>query len=414
MNVKAMVMDDDPRVCRALSRVITKSGFDAITLSDPQKFMATLAKEKPDLLFLDLNMPNVDGVKLLSDIPLDFPIAVHIISGVDPSVLASTYKMDRARNGLVKGVITKPFDWSKIIELLVSAKVELESAGFLRNSALSPNAYPKPAIPITEKDLDNAIKNLQIKMNYQPKIALDTGKIVGVEALARWIHPTFGNVPPMLFIPFAESSGQILELTKYLFNYAISDFSILKKRFGEDLKLAFNVSACILGESTLPDILEQCVEKHSLQAGSIILEVTETASSQDKVKTMEILSRFRIKGFELSMDDFGTGYSTLLQLLDYPFSELKIDRSFIIGLQDNKDSESRIIVESTLKLAEKFGLKTVAEGIEDSETLKWLATHGCREGQGYFISKPQSIINLLKWYDEYTEKKRKESETHAT
>ena len=401
--MKAMVMDDDARICRALSRAIIKSGFDAITLSDPTQFLDAIERERPELLFLDLNMPKVDGVQLLKSMPEDLPMQVYLMSGVDPSVIASTFKMAKGRGGAVKGTITKPLDWTKIVETLVAAKIELEGRALqeLKEQATLDSSSPsRQEIPLSTIDIDQGIQKLQIRMHYQPKVELDSGNIVGVEALARWVHPTLGNIPPIVFIPFAEKSGQIKELTLHLFSYALADFKLLPSRFGE-IKLSFNISACMLGDNALPDLLAGQLKNVGLAPEDVILEITETATSEDRYMAMEILSRFRLKGFGLSLDDYGTGYSSLVQLLDFPFSELKIDRSFISGLGTESDKESRIILESTLEMANKFGLTTVGEGIEDSETMKWLTMHGCQEGQGYYISKPQSIISLMSWYEEY-------------
>jgi len=402
--MKVMIVDDNPGMCRAISRLVIKAGFEAITMSDSKDFIDVYTKHKPDLLFLDLNMPGDDGIRLLRKLQKsDLDGSVYLISGEDPSVVSSSFKLAKQCSINVVEILQKPLDWAHIMTILTTAKIRNEASKLdintIKNTDSDGQDFDRFSISVI--DILEGMKQLQIRMNYQPKISLASGEVVGVEALARWIHPTMGIIPPMTFIQYAEKLGVIADLTFYLFAFALTDFNIIRKKLG-NIHLSFNVSALMLEDEMLPDKLENHVQTYGLDTKNIILEITESAASTNKLDAMEIISRFRMKGFGVSLDDYGTGFSTLAQLLDFPFSEIKIDRSFVMALSNEGKNEAEIIVESTLDMASKFKMKTVAEGIESSEIMAWLKSHGCNEGQGYHICRPQSMLNLIKWFDDYS------------
>lgn len=243
-------------------------------------------------------------------------------------------------------------------------------------------------------DLKNAIADQQLALYYQPKINLKTGEATHVEALVRWHHPRLGMIPPDDFIYIAEQTGQINALTQSVFLLALNQFNQWKSQ-GITLNIAVNISAENLKDSSFYRFICQSTETHKVPPNKITLEVTESVVVGDPDAAIALLQRFKDKGFKLSIDDYGTGYSSLAQLKQLPVHELKIDKSFVQKLQHDEDDQ--IIVRSTIELAHNMGLTLVAEGIEDEFALKWLASHGCELGQGYFISRPQPVDEITPW-----------------
>ena len=396
---KLLIVDDDARICKLIARTAVKSGVKVMSLTDPSAFHPTIDSFKPTIVFLDLNMPEIDGIQILMSLKeAKVTPQIYIMSGVDPAILASTYRL-AVKNGVkISGLLTKPLDWLRITKILSSPDTPPHANTDVKSKApVATVDSTLNEIKISKFDVSQGIHQSQFFMDYQPKIALDSGKVIGVEALARWVHPDMGNIPPTVFIPFAEENDLIWHLTYSLITYAIFDFRLLQKTLG-DFKLAINISVKLLEDSQLPEKLTDLFETAGIPTKKVILEITETLDTDETILSMEILSRFRIKGFNLSIDDFGTGYASLSKLLTYPFTELKIDKQFTMGIKNDKDS--RIILESTIDMAKRFNLDIVAEGIEDSETLRWLIDKGCSEGQGYYLCPPMSPIKLIQWYQD--------------
>ena len=243
-------------------------------------------------------------------------------------------------------------------------------------------------------DLKHAINDNQLELYYQPKLNLASGKPTHVEALVRWSHPTLGMVPPDNFIHIAEQTGQINALTNWVFLTAIQQYNSWLEQ-GLDINIAVNISAENLKSPDFFDFICHSMKSAAVPFSKITLEVTESAVVDDAGLAMKMLRKFKKKGIKISIDDYGTGYSSLAQLKQLPVHELKIDKSFVQRLHDDEDDQ--IIVRSTIELAHNMGLTVVAEGIEDQFALDWLAKHQCELGQGYFISRPQSVEKITAW-----------------
>jgi EAL domain-containing protein (putative c-di-GMP-specific phosphodiesterase class I) len=244
--------------------------------------------------------------------------------------------------------------------------------------------------------LRRAIDQDGLSLAYQPKLDVASGRVVGVEALARWRDEALGDVPPSEFIPLAESEGLIDGLTQSVCRRALNQLAAWRGQ-GFSLSIAINVSALTLRDVGLPDFIERLCRLQDIPCDEVTVELTETAAQHD-VHLLDTLTRFRIKGFCVALDDFGTGYSSLLQLRQLPFTELKIDRSFIHDVTTAEDS--RLIVRSVIDLAHALGLIAVAEGVEDEATLKVLAALGCDQVQGFFIARPMAADELTHWLRE--------------
>jgi EAL domain-containing protein (putative c-di-GMP-specific phosphodiesterase class I) len=241
---------------------------------------------------------------------------------------------------------------------------------------------------LTEAELATAIETQQLVLHYQPKLSfMPDGKtaIDSVEALVRWQHPQRGLLYPDAFIELAEKTGLIIGLTDCVVDLAIAQL----KRWldqGLELSVAINISPQNITNLEMPDKLVSKINKAGLEPKMFIMEITESAVMDNIDMITDVLTRIRIKNFALSMDDFGTGFSSLIQLYRLPFSELKIDRSFVPDIEHNE--EARIIVKSLVDLAKNLGLSTCAEGVETKAILDYCKKIGCDRVQGYYISKP--------------------------
>ncbi|SAK78352.1 response regulator receiver modulated diguanylate cyclase/phosphodiesterase [Caballeronia fortuita] len=247
-------------------------------------------------------------------------------------------------------------------------------------------------------ELRQAVERDQLTLYYQPKVDLATHRVKYVEALVRWDHPTRGFVAPDQFIPFAEQTGYIKTISRWVADKAIAQCAAWRRQ-GIELAVSVNVSARELIQSTLPEIFQSLLDKHGVAPESIWIEITESAIMDDPNHAIETLDRLHALGIRLSIDDFGTGYSSLSYLKRMPVDELKIDKSFVIGMFQHKDDET--IVRSTIDLGHNMGLKVVAEGVETVEMLERLRTLRCDLAQGYHLSRPLPPAQLEAWLERW-------------
>jgi len=241
--------------------------------------------------------------------------------------------------------------------------------------------------------LDRAIERKELVILYQPKIALLNGALVGVEALMRWQSPRFGTVDPSMFIPIAERSGAIDELSEWGLRTVLRQWRDWRDQ-GIKTDIAFNISALSLRDLHFPDFIERLCQVENVPCDQLTIEVTEGAT-QHATRLLDTITRFRIKNMGVDLDDFGTGYSSLLQLRQLPYTGVKIDRCFVEDVAS--DPEARLIVNCIVQLAHGFGLTVTAEGIEDEATLDLLRELGCDHGQGFVIAAPLRGIELVPW-----------------
>jgi diguanylate cyclase (GGDEF)-like protein len=242
-------------------------------------------------------------------------------------------------------------------------------------------------------ELKHAIARDELELRYQPKIDLQTAKMVHVEALVRWRHPVHGLMPPDEFVPLAEQSGNISLMTKWVLRHAIHQCGVWIGR-GLPLTIAVNLSALDLFDSELPGYITGLLQQERVEPSCLVLEITESAVMKDPAYGLKILRDLKSRGITLAIDDFGTGYSSLAHLKRLPVDELKIDKSFVISLPSEDD---RVIVRSTIELGHNMGLKVIAEGVETAESWEILKQLGCDMAQGYFMSAPLAADDLFKW-----------------
>jgi diguanylate cyclase (GGDEF)-like protein/PAS domain S-box-containing protein len=244
-------------------------------------------------------------------------------------------------------------------------------------------------------ELRRSLDANELLLHYQPKIDLKTRTVVGAEALLRWPHPRRGLVPPAEFIPLAEQTGLVRPLTKWVLDRAAGEAQAWA-RAGHQIPVAVNVSARSLHDGRIVDDVEEALLTHDLRTSALQIEVTESAVMADAGRAAEVLSGLSGRGVSIAIDDFGTGYSSLDRLRRLPVHELKIDRSFVMGMAGD-GGEDTAIVRSTADLAHNLGLSVVAEGVEDQWTLDLLATFGCDLAQGYHIARPMPAADFAGW-----------------
>ena len=247
---------------------------------------------------------------------------------------------------------------------------------------------------VLRAELRGALERREIILFYQPQVAVATGRVTGLEALARWQHPERGWVPPAEFIPVAERMGLIKPLTTHLTALALTQIGAWEKA-GIAIPVAVNVSMRNLLDPRFPQMLEDTITSSGVDAARIKLEITESAVMAEPGRVLETMHRLRSVGVRFSIDDFGTGYSSLSYLQRLPVEEIKIDRSFVGQLA--KDEGSAAIVRATIELAGSLGLEVVAEGVEDEATLQILKQLGCSTAQGYHISRPLPVEEITGW-----------------
>jgi diguanylate cyclase (GGDEF)-like protein/PAS domain S-box-containing protein len=245
-----------------------------------------------------------------------------------------------------------------------------------------------------EKDLQLAVERQQLVVHYQPQVHAHTQRVVGVEALVRWQHPEWGLVPPGRFIGVAEKAGLIRGIGDWVLQQALTDVAAWQAAGLPVVPVAVNLSMAQFRHEGLLDTVTQALSRSGLPAGMLELELTESVAMEDSEFTIATINRLKHLGVLLSIDDFGTGYSSLSYLKRFAVDKLKIDKSFVDGL--NQDPEDEAIVTAVIQLAKSLGLKTIAEGVETSDQALFLRARGCDEFQGYLFSRPVPAAELAK------------------
>lgn len=428
-DVRLLILDDDPLIGKTIQMIVDASGATSKFTTDPDAFFTLVEQWSPSHLAIDLNMPEMDGVQVLAELARrGTTCRIIITSGVGNRVLEAAGR-SAAEHGLnIAGVLPKPFVPAALRRLLAEAepgKAEAAaSATPLQASATSPageslpgaakqtegGAAPPATRPFTidRASLQEALDARRFSLVYQPKIRCSDGSLSGFEALVRWNDPGQGTINPDSFIPQAETCGLIDALTEQVFDQSLTWLSALIARTSGDgrraaeaartITLSINLSARSLKNAELIESISQRCAAAGIHPERIIFELTETSTMENPVEALDLLTRLRMKGFQLSIDDFGTGFSSMLQLVRLPFSEIKVDRSFVMTARHS--DESRTVIRSIVDLGRSLGLKSTAEGVEDHETLIYLRDIGCDLAQGFGIAKPMDGERVLEWIRE--------------
>ncbi|CAN7603703.1 putative bifunctional diguanylate cyclase/phosphodiesterase [Rhizobacter sp. LjRoot28] len=334
-----------------------------------------------------------------TDAALANTVARRITESFDRSVLLDDQAVDISAS---IGIALWPQHAGDTDTLLSRAEVAMYAAKRRRDGPTFYDAKLDAASAQTLSlltELRHAIDHGELRLYLQPKLALDTGRVIGAEALVRWQHPVRGLVPPMEFIPFAEQTGFIRVLTLWVFEEAARHWKRLS-RSGAPLSVSVNLSTRDLMDQDLPQKFEAVLVRHQVPAEGFCLEITESAIMDDPERTLGTLERLSSLGFRLSIDDFGTGYSSLAYLKRLPVDELKIDKSFVLNME--KDIDDARIVRSTIDLAHGLGLTVVAEGVENAQCWELLRALHCDEAQGFHMSRPLPADEFERWSSLWT------------
>jgi EAL domain-containing protein (putative c-di-GMP-specific phosphodiesterase class I) len=243
-------------------------------------------------------------------------------------------------------------------------------------------------------DLRQAVDSDELTLLFQPKVSLGSSSENCVEALVRWHHPVRGIVPPLDFIPFAEQTGYIRAITQWVLEHAVKQCAAWRAE-GLPMNVSVNLSTRDLMDPELPERFHQMLEQSFCAARWFTLEITESAILDDPAHAIENMRRLNALGCRLAIDDYGTGYSSLSYLRHLPVHELKIDKTFVMGMA--RDASNAVIVRSTIDLAHNLGLAVVAEGVEDEATFDQLRMLGCDMAQGYWLSRPLTESEIPAW-----------------
>lgn len=386
---KVVIVDDEPQFLELLSQVANSAGFQTNTYSEPSEFWKN-SYSVSDVLVLDLSMPQCDGIEFIRELSKrNCEMQIILCSGQDMEILNAAKQLAIAHKLNFLTAIQKPVKLKEFRQILLDS-----------NAAYIKKVNQQFQFDVSADRLSQAIADDEIIPYYQPQVSLTNNKLLGFEALCRWQAPEYGTVPPALFLPIAQEHNLLAKITEKMLSVSTRDIAKLSQMIGKNLHVSVNIDASDVSSLNFPEFIERIVRQAGINTKQLIIEVTESGLMKKLTDSLDILARLRMKGINLSIDDFGTGYSSLSMLHKMPFNELKIDQSFVRTMKT--DRTSLAIVETSILLAKKIGVLTVAEGIEDKYTYDLLGDLGCLLGQGYFIGKPMPFLSTIDWYQQWS------------
>lgn len=380
----ALIIDDDCNVQLLGRMLLRQHGYQVVTASSFGELVRQPDLLNVELILLDLGLgefTSLDILEYLYDLRLN--ASILLISSCTEETAAHALAAGEAKGLKMLGFLPKS-------KLLTGLKKFL---GPLKKAPKAPTA----------DELAKAIRGQQLFLAFQPQISLQPGtqqgQVIGVEALVRWQDPQRGVLYPDSFIPLAEQNGLMLPLTWYVIELALKQQAQWLS-LGWDLNVSINIPAAFIQAEGVLEAFDQLTEEQHAVLSKITLELTETAGVECLSYACYVLKALRQRGCKLALDDFGTGHSSLTQLYRLPFSELKIDRSFVSLI--DQDKEALVITESIIDLGKRLGLTVVAEGIETSAQFTQLVEAGCTVGQGYCIAHPLTADAFNTWLRDYS------------
>ena len=354
---------------RLLAGLGIERAYEAANGREALERLAAMA-EPPDVVMVDLDLPEMDGIELIGHVAnRRLARAIVVLSALDPSLLNTVQTMARASGLRVLGTVEKPLTAHKLQDALQHFHQEHEEDDL------------DTPIDLDRRALEEAVEADEFEPWFQPQVSLASGHVVSVEALARWTRED-GLVLPGQFIHLLEREGLIDAFTDRMLAKACR-WRARWAASGLDLRLAVNISMANLAKVDTADRYQRIVQQAGVKPRDVVFEVTESSVMGEAANALNVLARLRLKGFGLAIDDFGTGYSSLAQLSQIPFTELKIDQGFVTGAA--RQPRKRAVVETSLELARKLDIATVAEGVETVEDWQMLAELGCDHAQGFLI-----------------------------
>jgi len=387
--LSVLVVEDSPSQRAHLVALLREMGFgQVLEAAEGHQALRVLqaAAEPVFLVITDIAMPGMDGIELLGHLSED-DLAENLIvtSARDPRLLETVERLgSEQRSTRLLGTLTKPVTRDHLMPLL-------DGAWQPRGALARPGARGCAAAPDLS-EIERALNAGEFVPYYQPKLALRSGLMKGIEALARWQHPSLGVLGPNRFIPLIEGTPLMARFTLAIVEQSLRQLQQLARTMPA-LSVSINLSADDLADAGFIGQLTALVSQHGIAPGAVTWEVTET--SLMSARSLANLARLSLQGFGLAMDDYGIGYSSMQTLSRCPFTELKIDRSFVHGASQRPNR--RAILLSSLDMGRRLGIVTVAEGVETEADWQLLRLLGCDVAQGYLIAKPMPAAELLGW-----------------
>jgi EAL domain-containing protein (putative c-di-GMP-specific phosphodiesterase class I) len=386
---ECVVIDDDPDICALISRVLSKIGLTSLGLASADALERALEAPHPQVIFLDVALDRsdaIDGIRILRK--GSFAGAVQLISGKDAELL-NDIKAIGERHGLkMLDPLRKPFRSEHLRQIFAGGRGD--ASANVKSPEPEPAARPPASEAIPTVDLAEALEQHWLDMAYQPKVDLIRNRVVGAEGLARLNHPVHGVLSPQSFLPQATEAA-LNKLTEFVVKKAFLDWEVLVSA-GRNLRLAVNAPVKALIDPQLAILVRDNHPRNPKWPG-LILEVTEDEAVQQFDAVSEAAVQLRIYNVTLAIDDFGSGYSSFARLKQLPFSELKLDRSYVKNCAT--DPMNAGICQSIVELARATGASCVAEGIETATDRDALIRLGCEIGQGYLLGRPMSVGKLI-------------------
>jgi len=390
-----LIVDDSSINRKLLAAILSMQGYAIAEAAEGREALQKAHTNSPDLILLDVNMPEMSGYDVCAELKQN--IKTKDIPVIFVTALETLW--DRIEGFSVGGVdyIHKPFE---NIEVLARVDTHIQLRQLqkqlhrradsleLQNTILQNEVCDRFGEDQEfYKDLELAAERQQLKLYYQPIINFNTGRVLGFEALLRWMHPKLGIIAPQRFIPLAESTGLINPIGEWVLNAAVTQLAVWNQLFprSDRLSVSVNVSANQLLNNSLVGFTQKTLQENCVSSNQLKLEITESVLVNDPDATVEILKEFKNLGIDLYIDDFGTGYSSLSRLYDFPVDVLKIDRSFI-----HKGKWS--IVKAIVQIAAAMDKEIIVEGVETLEELTALKNMSCWQGQGYYFSRPLDAL----------------------
>ena len=385
---RILVIDDDRVVGEIVSAFAKAMRMHCDVTRSPKEFFDLVGPETT-MILLDLVMPEMDGIEVLRLLgEQECKARIVLMSGINIRVIETAKKLAQTLGLTVVGHLQKPFPLTQLKEVLDA---------HIKHEAKAKHAEAPP-VAFDDEDLRNAFERDEFVLYYQPQISLITGDVLGVEALSRWQHPELGLIYPDNFIARIETLGLMDKFCWITAERALSEVKQFAAPIGRLPRLAINVSVSSLRDLKFPDIFMNLAEKHTFPAENIVIEITESGLIEFSL-ALDVLTRLRMRNFQLSIDDFGTGYSMMKQLQNVPAIELKIDKSFVQNMHSNHSD--LVMVEKIIEMGHDLDMEVMAEGVETIDQFNILREKGCDGAQGYLLSEALPPDEIMQWFETY-------------
>ena len=379
-SMRVLVVSEDQILLRLLEEASVRQDHVTVVVHDIAQLLAEQERNSPELIVIDLDDLGRDALRALE--PLSerrCQSKIVLASSCNPRTL------DAARTvGLKRGLCMAPTLAKPLTQPYDEAWVSASMIDLMHTD----NPHIRP------RDIELALENDELALYYQPLVDLKTSRVWGAEALLRWKHPLYGWLQPNHIIPLAEKHELIVPITRWVAREAMAQ-QALWNAGGGDMRMTVNVSAQVLRDPDFTDAILDAVAETGVLHEQLVLEITEGQMVAEDADVLETLTALRLTGLELAIDDFGTGYSSLGRLHHMPFSELKIDKSFVMDSATN--ANARVIVRAISDLGRDLDMTVIAEGVASREAWELVENYGCDVAQGFFIARPLSKQDFGRW-----------------